>query len=713
MSFYFDDDIDYAPTRNGKKEGEGDAFECENCGGIESYLDETTGNLICTQCFTQSQNIIDESQMEMDLQEALDLAGRTRKGNLFQRRTVDPERRAGRKASKPLEDYDQSKSLPNVEHCIRGMQRVLRETCRISCNLASVQDQKRVLESVKSMWMAYLKAWYEAAEYFGSRYPEIRFSFRDYFLTIGYRTNLMQNLTYWTTQRLREDITQEEENEGGGNGETSCTGIRDVNAGFAGAKSVDKTRTKADTMSPIFRMIKTHYPKQRAALGRKAAALMLEPSMDMVGGILLVALSPFGVTEGHIKNWISSGALPLLNAYNLLDASDQKILKPFTAFFKCQNAPSVNKLKTIALALHVACEFRPRKTVVCNNDTMVETLPPKSFKPGELITSSSVPILTARLVSDLGLGQKVLNFSLALMGLPIVRKSNAPMDDFLRELGNKDSWLPEPLKGAKPGLLRDTAKILGVIVVACKLIPRWHEHIFFKRPLSSARVKNESANRETFLPNERFLPWNHEHFRFVGNGQLMEDYLDFLEEEIIDSTDSVLPSFVSSLKFSDKKESVVQSENWDVVHPCQILIKTTSERIIPGADRPVFTYEITDAAHLDLLRPYTPPLGPLIEYMAYKSGVLPTEIINFVVELDKEMIENAVATRTKTGVPAAAYNEIVNLRMELPKKPGSEKKALNSKKAADKKTSTTKRAHKQIASKKSTTRRKVAKKRAV
>ena len=72
MSFYFDDDDDAfvplsqttaATPKKGDDDDDDDMFVCDNCGGTESYMDEATGTLTCTQCYTQSQNIIDESQI--------------------------------------------------------------------------------------------------------------------------------------------------------------------------------------------------------------------------------------------------------------------------------------------------------------------------------------------------------------------------------------------------------------------------------------------------------------------------------------------------------------------------------------------------------------------------------------------------------------------------------------------------------------------------
>jgi hypothetical protein len=130
---------------------------------------------------------------------------------------------------------------------------------------------------------------------------------------------------------------------------------------------------------------------------------------------------------------------------------------------------------------------------------------------------------------------------------------------------------------------------------------------------------------------------------------------------------------------------------------------------------PIFRYEITDKPNTEMLRPYEPPLGPFIEYMAHKSGVLSPEIIYFVAELDKEMIESGTRTRTKTMDPEAAYDKVIGScpaakPNKATKKPGAATKKGATKKSPPKKSTTKKPATKKSAAKSSTPKKGVANK---
>jgi hypothetical protein len=686
MSFYFDDEDDWdvpsssqrSSQKTKKKRTTEDDFVCENCGGTECYMDGTSGILTCAECFTQSQNIIAASQEELDVTEALGLAGRVKGGAYASIGKSGQKRRTREK--KNAEDYDKSEKLPDVVECIRGMQRVLKETSRIICHLADAKDDhERVLETVKLMWKAYLGAWNDGAEYFGAIYPEVRFCFRDSFLSLPIRIKVLKNLTYMSTKRVREEVLQAEQetnsdNEEGDDRDRSV----DENASrpevilpFENdedemSQSSDltveagdpKKKSKADALSPIVRMIFNHYKMTRKnvpQVGRRAAALILRPSIAMVVGMLWVAVAPLGVTGGHIREWIGNGSLPLLNAFRLLSSEEQQTLKPIEAFFKPQFPPTLYVMKRIVRALHVACGYKPPKIILRKKKRRFEATTSRQFKPGRLMTAASVPITTARLVSDLGLGQHVLDYSLALMGLPIIIRPGTKTNEEFGKGVVGDPWLPRPLKRARPDRLLDPAKILGVIVIAYKLIPGWQKHSY-KRPMSSTKYEGKEGDeasfssgvdsqagpkakrRRTLQFRRRFVPWTQESFRFVGNGRLMEDYLGFLEEEMVAPNDSVLPEFVSGLDSNEKTRTpCAANENSQTALPCRSLRSVTQQSLQYRWTDGLLHYEVTDDPGTDSIGPAPEPLGPLLEYMAFKSGVLPTDILRFVIELDKDM----------------------------------------------------------------------------
>lgn len=421
-------------------------------------------------------------------------------------------------------------------------------------------------------------------------------------------------------------------------------------------------------------------------MGRKAAALILTPSMDMIAGILLIAVTPYGVTSAHIREWIGNGSLPLLNAFRLLTKDQQKSLESIANFFRSKNVPPALTLQKIVRNLHVACGFKPRKVMIKKmieykpeeageeadyDQELTESKVSRLFKPGAMITVSTVPLIATRYVADLGLGQKVLNFSLALMGLPIVRKSNIPMEEghsayVRREQGGEDAWLPEPLKAARPDRLLRPSNILAVIVVACKLLPDWQKHSF-KRPLAFCLDENteevdspESIIHESLTSSKRrritkrFLPRTQDQFRFLGNGGLTKDYLDFLEEEVVDTSRVELPGFVSSLKFERRSDSGAK-ETQEVL-PCSTFLRIDHQPYkIPRVRLHFFRYELTENVKV----PIAPPLGPLIELMAQKFELNPTHIVAYVVELDKEMKTIGNTTRTVKMTPEEAFQKIM------------------------------------------------------
>jgi hypothetical protein len=739
MSFYLDDNDDDEDLRrqsfggaalsSSQKTEENDmnAFVCDNCGGFESYMDDTTGVLTCVECYTQSQTQIAASQEEVDFDEAMILAGRASDGHLLVHAGGNRKGR-GAKANRPFQDDDQTVPLPKVQDCIRGMQRVLIETSRIVCDLAggTKDDHKNVRESVKNMWKAYLESWMDGADYFGKLYPEVRFCFRDSFLNMHVRTKVLKTLAYLATKRLREQMTltsQEEEekdnaNENNNNNNNKTNKIEDDEReqdmydseeeenGNNSENDQDSTshpdmvdhpdpdadadddisqsseltsndikEKKKPVMRPMLKMIYNHYKlkgfKRIPQLGRKEAALMIQPSMTMVAGILWIAVAPLGVTGGHLREWIGNGSLPLLNAYYVvLPPKEQKLLKAVRGFFRSPNPPSMFALKKAVRTLHVACGYKPRKIIVNKKGSRkrMETMSSRDFSPGRLMTPACVPIMTARLVADLGLSQFVLNYSLALMGQAIIcnvaKSSNDDEDD-------EDFWLPRPLARARPDRLLDPARILGVMVVACKLLPDW-EKLCFLRPGGGYGTSNSSKSSypgesnndrpvghdakrcKTLEAKGRFIPWTQEYFRMVaGNGTLTEDYLEFLEEELIEPNDTLLPGFVSSLfdvsekseNNSRKKEPLQQqmlpaTPNNSVIVPCQTLLSVSQTAGIKKRKMTTtIRYEVTENPDTKFVKPISGPLGPLVEYMALKSGVLPSDIIEFVAELDKELVK--------------------------------------------------------------------------
>ena len=762
MSFYFDDDNDTAPsnnvlrTNNFKAEEEEEEFVCFNCGGTDSYIDDT-GEPCCSQCFTQSQTTARATQEEMEDDDVFGLVARTQRGTVMTRRRNKSigGNRTGRDGvignRKPLESYNQATPLPSLEHCLLGIQRVLHETSFIVCDLAGVATDDdhydKVLESIKSMWSAYLHAWHEGAEFYGSIYPEVRFSFRDAFLGPNILNKILANLSHQVTERVKKEqqaqrqisVDKEQHRVGednrddidgfSGNQEDLCfpdivdpvsaanstTLADDDGLGSACSDLTEDddegeqhTSSKSRNYLSIIQGMLSKHQTGHTVLKRREAALVLKPSMTMVASMLWLAVSPLGVTASHIVGWLSNGSLPLLNAFRLLTEEEKKYLHPITPFFQLTSIPTVDTLQRTVSALQIACGYKPPTILIRKKrdrplranatDATRATSPTpatsgstfstkkkseyqaslqKQFeKAGRMITPAAVPMVTARLVSDLQFGKTVLNFALALMGLPtaVPVRSGDDKDDDSDEENDDSTWLPPSLKAARPDRLVEPAHILGVILVACKLIPGWDRWSFI-RPMAAnhsssamedddvdsngvahTSIKNKSnveeerdaKRRKTHHAQRRFVPWNEEHFRLLGNGQTMESYLEFLEEHMVECTNTLLPDFVASLNLSDNPRPTPMEDDDDnerlTVRPCPDLVVTNINTAVTPGGRPFkrlknHAYEPCKkhAESNAISRPHPPQLGLLIEYMAYKSGTQSSDIVDFCVDLDEEI----------------------------------------------------------------------------
>ncbi|OEU11683.1 hypothetical protein FRACYDRAFT_244806 [Fragilariopsis cylindrus CCMP1102] len=444
------------------------------------------------------------------------------------------------------------------------------------------------------------------------------------------------------------------------------------------------------------------------------------------------------------SNCSSSRAQRRRLSSSLLSKTQQETLKMISGFFTCPIPPNVSTLLKTVKIIHVACGYQPPKikllSLLSRASVPSIKIPPlaavkagttaavpnryhrkqqqqrvketiltskRLYVPGRLVRPSTVPLILGQFVSELGLSQRILNYSLALMGLPISKRSlssststttsmneedinnaTAATDDSSIESGEENEsvrrrlkesarkqqyrerirkergekqkemksinpeWLPSPLPGARPDKLGDINRILAVAVIACKLIPHWED-------------------------NHRYVFIRAEHFRYIGNGKMESDYLDFLEEGILCRANSdnhssyALPKFVESLNASpdddgsgdykhhqleemndnDDEAAVVQNNEtvlgWKN-RPKQIIkemleLNKSSEikqSAPPGKKErteQMISYRLTTLSDVTSVRTLSSPLGPLIEYIAYKMEAQPEFILKHLIELDKEM----------------------------------------------------------------------------
>ena len=124
-------------------------FLCEACGNDKSYVDDSTGALTCTVCFTQSQTYVASSQQEVEFDDAMGMAARARDGRLLQSQssagsvrsrmsgtgddTEDGRRRRRGRPQKSDTEYDNSQPLPSLEECLCAFVTVLKASTKRVC----------------------------------------------------------------------------------------------------------------------------------------------------------------------------------------------------------------------------------------------------------------------------------------------------------------------------------------------------------------------------------------------------------------------------------------------------------------------------------------------------------------------------------------------------------------------------------------------------
>lgn len=221
-------------------------YVCENCGSTDSYHDESTNMDVCNSCYTQSQAISSQLADWDDVMglAARTAGGRIKQQHHYggggmdgRRSSLNSKRKRGEtgRPKQPLEELDRSVRLPNVQVCLQGIWYIVKhcvsilvashgennllqpptpgEKPRSKRNQSLSEDdnnnddddnnegqplhssldmdhgltmhdrrQYAVERAAQQLWLSFLRAWADGAEFYGTRYPHVRFSFRDLFL---------------------------------------------------------------------------------------------------------------------------------------------------------------------------------------------------------------------------------------------------------------------------------------------------------------------------------------------------------------------------------------------------------------------------------------------------------------------------------------------------------------------------------------------------
>lgn len=745
MSFYFDEE----PSSQQQKNDED--FVCVNCGGDDYYVDPIGGALCCTLCFTQSQQMTQEST-ELDVEEVQALAARTSTGRVLVNRRAKSKGGTTHQQQerKPLEEFDTSKPLPNLVTCLHGIQQVMKYCIEPLCDLVGLSNETQVVqETVQTLWMSYLRAWTDGAEFYGKLHPEIRFSLRDVFLPSPYKAKVLKHLSYKAAQVVRAELNandDEEKKDEAMDGKPPAIETSDNNNA-----SNHSSLLKGHQESIRYFESSYHNPKRlmwmyyyKGKRGRLECALLALPSMNFVASLLWLAVSRAGVTLNHVLQWIANGALPLENAFkHCLAQDEQQALTHVASFFRMSKLPTLEEVQNLTNKLVVACgvksfahlhgmpesdepaseehkqpdaveskggeeestvdspvhvstrqegnpdvveskegekeaiaaSSKDKPATVASNDGEQQAVTEiRKRTDFSYVTPRSVPLLTARLINDLGFGQDVLDRSLALMG--ILKKAPSNL------------WLPAPLKGALPKNVGTTAQVLAVISVAFRMTPGW-EHWVYSGPSAPSSCKMDSDDdtamrhweqerakkkRRIESKSTRFVPLNEDNFRLLRNGPLVEGYLDYLEDSILDEKEAIFPKFRSSLESQSARDDdnmkPASMDNGNVVRKQSVLKESQSpfgmwrrqkmhdwklgikRKRAQWADANglgeyvIYDDPLTHAQDrirsgfktIPIPEPFHPQYGLLLEYMSFTTNVKPSKIHAAITVLDEEIL---------------------------------------------------------------------------
>jgi hypothetical protein len=309
------------------------------------------------------------------------------------------------------------------------------------------------------------------------------------------------------------------------------------------------------------------------------------------------------------------------------------------------------------------------------------------------------------LVSDVGLGQNIVDTTFALMGI-LTTDSLAY---------KRVAWLPPSLKAAHPDRLVSTGHILAVIAVACKMTHGWERWIYQRPNSTSLKYTPFDTNqRLTPLPDEdptpvkagpssacsvnsgnsdsfgsdsvrnvdehdpvvrkiadarqRFVPSTEAQFRFVTSGPILDGYLDFVEDHtLLEEPFTYFKDFCDSLQEknnennldgsddeiwdhdeNDDEDGVQKGEGKDIVRPNAVLAGAAN----PNTRTTVQQSNANGVGHYVIYKdlkshvgstatphPFHPHYGLLVEHMAYKTQIDPSDLHFLIAHLDEEVFK--------------------------------------------------------------------------
>ena len=673
MSFYLDDYPD--DEQNSSSE------TCPLCSGTLFYNDPVTGTRTCQTCYTQSQTA---TQEELDYDEGIGLAAHVGKRTYTARGGGTGRQRGGR-VGRPLTEYDRSRKLPDSTRCCLAFQWLLWDASKCVSKLAGIQEDNAsesdhpdhngnrnpsiMEQTVKRIWFAYLHTWMEATREYSKQYPEMRVSFRDYFLEDMQKTHLMRHLSVTIGKRvedgmleeIREEMQQKHRenrhNKDENDEEKSCSSFEHLSTSFdcaedeniahpssnhrPAAKRDKRLRRPFLTIAQLRRHVLPSNPKRHLngiyEMHPHQAVLKIQPSLTLLLSILQLALTHLrtGVAPYHLTRWVANGQLPHgLNGYARLPTRHKKRIEMAKNFFVRSFVPPAGVVANLTDMLATACswyddemaDIKPSITDVSNICNSVPEIHPPlqnsdichSSKTAYLFSEKgsaahdaassksnvtavdhgyhtkslfNVPLLASRMVRDFGFDQRVLDNTLALMGVESScswgKEACKTEDDSDHQIECRDASVSQTsehcvkldstlasLKCMTPDKLYTPLHVAAVIMLACKQCPGWETWKIAN--LHAAPNTNDSGSAMQSL--SAFVPWNESQFHLLGNGPTVDYYLDFLHETAFNGLEpsTRVTRFFQSLK-RDTNEDLFAGNNRE----CTVRAMTVNKKIAP------------------------------------------------------------------------------------------------------------------------------------
>lgn len=727
MSFYYDDNATNVKNKN-------DNTTCPRCGGRDFYNNPVTGKLICGACNTQSQT---ETQEELDFNDGMDIAAQFANKKLARGQGSGGRRRIGR----ILSEYDKSKHLPDGESCCLAFQWLLWDASKCVSKLAGIQEGKEghdninshdsdivifdyediedrknkkpsiMEQTVKKIWFTYLNVWMEATKEYSAKYPEIRVSFRDYFLDDIRKSHITRHLSVTIGKKVENEMLDEMQNEhfdghNKSDDEEEAAAGQDLSAlmksgieklvnedpasdGFL-IPSKPKGKKKRKMRTPfltIAQMCKwtipanpKRHPNELYQLYPHQAVLKVQPSLTLLLAIIQLACNHLqtGVAPHHLTMWVANGQLPhALNGYTILPSKLKAKVEVLKKFFMRSYVPPANAIADLTNMLATACswyengnkkdgnkgDITPDSVLTSDKSSKSESAVNSNDSNADSSTTRlsvlcpnekslyNVPLLAARMVQDFGFDQRVLDNTMALMGVSN-NDSEGKADkwdeysvtssvsiDFSNitdaQNSNNDSQsheMPSPLSCASPDKLYSPLHVAAVIVMACKLCPGWES---WKIVNLHSKAAQDKTGQCPAPPGS--VPWNESQFQLFGNGPTLNHYLDVIEGTAcsgVEPPPTKVKKFFQSL---DKEMPPSKRKK----HP-RSRAKVTPNLILSGAPNPneptnasssslhalyhtvnnigrytSYQYRIKKNSKILSLEPYHPHYCRLLEYICY------------------------------------------------------------------------------------------------